>query len=79
MVDATNQSGTVSRFGLAIVVTVAQVITSVLAAYAFAILEFPGKRAVFLVFVATLLVVSTGLSVITIPVWVYLQKGLQGG
>jgi predicted permease len=28
-------------------------------------------------FVATMLVVSTGLSVVTIPIWVYLLKGLQ--
>ena len=41
---------------VALIVTAAQVVTSVLAAYAFAILEFPGKRLVFLVFVATLLV-----------------------
>ncbi len=41
---------------VAVVVTVAQVVTSVLAAYAFALLEFPGKRVLFLAFVATLLV-----------------------
>jgi sn-glycerol 3-phosphate transport system permease protein len=45
-----------NSFVVAVIVTVAQVVTSVLAAYAFAMLEFPGKRALFLVFVATLLV-----------------------
>jgi sn-glycerol 3-phosphate transport system permease protein len=60
LVDAWNE-GRLGRylfnsFVVAILVTVAQVVTSVLAAYAFAILEFPGKRVLFLVFVATLLV-----------------------
>jgi len=41
---------------VAVVITVFQVVTSVLAAYAFAILDFPGKNVVFLVFIATLLV-----------------------
>lgn len=41
---------------VAVVITVFQVVTSVLAAYAFAILEFPGKNALFLLFIATLLV-----------------------
>jgi sn-glycerol 3-phosphate transport system permease protein len=41
---------------VAVVVTVAQVITSLLSAYAFAMLEFPGKAMLFGVFVATLLV-----------------------
>ena len=45
-----------NSFVVAFIVTIAQVVTSVLAAYAFAILEFPGKRLIFLVFVATLLV-----------------------
>jgi sn-glycerol 3-phosphate transport system permease protein len=45
-----------NSFVVAVIVTVAQVTTSVLAAYAFAILEFPGKRVAFLAFVATLLV-----------------------
>ena len=52
LVDAWNE-GRLSRylfnsFVVAFIVTVAQVITSVLAAYAFAILEFPGKRFAFL-------------------------------
>ena len=60
LIDAWNE-GRLGRylfnsFVVAFVVTIAQVVTSVLAAYAFAILDFPGKRAVFLVFVATLLV-----------------------
>ena len=60
LVDAWNE-GRLGRyllnsFVVAAIVTVAQVVTSVLAAYAFAILEFPGKRVLFLVFVATLLV-----------------------
>lgn len=41
---------------VATIVTVAQVITSVLAAYAFAFLRFPFKRVIFAVFLATLLV-----------------------
>ena len=36
--------------------TVAQVVTSVLAAYAFAMLDFPGRNVLFVVFLATLLV-----------------------
>ncbi len=39
-----------------VIVTVAQVVTSVLAAYAFAILEWPGRGIVFVAFLATLLV-----------------------
>lgn len=45
-----------NSFIVALIVTVAQVVTSVLAAYAFALLEFPGKRLLFLAFIATLLV-----------------------
>lgn len=41
---------------VAAVVTAAQVVTSVLSAYAFALLKFPGKNLIFAVFVATLLV-----------------------
>jgi sn-glycerol 3-phosphate transport system permease protein len=41
---------------VAVVVTVAQVLTSVLSGYAFAILEFPGRTLLFVVFLATLLV-----------------------
>ncbi len=54
-------SGRLGRYLLnslvvAVIVTVFQVVTSVLAAYAFAILDFPGKRVLFVVFIATLLV-----------------------
>jgi sn-glycerol 3-phosphate transport system permease protein len=41
---------------VATVVTVAQLVTSVLSAYAFAMLEFPGRTLLFGVFLATLLV-----------------------
>jgi sn-glycerol 3-phosphate transport system permease protein len=44
----------VSATATALIVA-AQVVTSVLAAYAFAFLRFPGRRVVFLVFMATLL------------------------
>jgi sn-glycerol 3-phosphate transport system permease protein len=60
LVDAWNE-GRLGRyllnsFVVATLVTIAQIATSVLAAYAFAILQFPGKRVLFIVFVATLLV-----------------------
>ncbi len=45
-----------NSFVVAIIVTVAQVVTSVLSAYAFAMLDFPGRNLLFAVFVATLLV-----------------------
>ncbi|MCU1399004.1 MAG: putative transporter permease protein [Acidimicrobiales bacterium] len=41
---------------VALVVTTAQVITSVMAAYAFVFLKFPGRTVVFVLFLATLLV-----------------------
>jgi sn-glycerol 3-phosphate transport system permease protein len=41
---------------VAIIVTLGQVVSSVMAGYAFAMLDFPGKNVVFLVFLATLLV-----------------------
>jgi sn-glycerol 3-phosphate transport system permease protein len=41
---------------VALVITVAQVATSVLSAYAFAFLRFPGRNLLFVVFLATLLV-----------------------
>jgi len=40
---------------IAVLITVAQVLTSILAAYAFAFLRFPGKTLIFAVFMATLL------------------------
>ena len=41
---------------VALIVTVAQVVTSVLSAYAFAFLKFPGRTLLFALFLATLLV-----------------------
>jgi sn-glycerol 3-phosphate transport system permease protein len=41
---------------VAVIVTVAQVVTSVLSAYAFSILDWPGRNLVFVAFLATLLV-----------------------
>jgi sn-glycerol 3-phosphate transport system permease protein len=46
----------VNSIVVAVIVTVAQVVTSVLAAYAFAILDFPGRNVLFAAFLATLLV-----------------------
>jgi sn-glycerol 3-phosphate transport system permease protein len=45
-----------NSFVVAIIVTVAQVVTSVLSAYAFSILDWPGRDVVFIAFLATLLV-----------------------
>jgi sn-glycerol 3-phosphate transport system permease protein len=45
-----------NSFIVATVITVVQLVTSVLAAYAFAMLDFPGRNALFVVFLATLLV-----------------------
>jgi sn-glycerol 3-phosphate transport system permease protein len=41
---------------VAVAVTIGQVVTSLMAAYAFAMLRFPGRNALFVVFLATLLV-----------------------
>jgi len=41
---------------VAVIITVAQVVTAVLSAYAFALLQFPGRTVLFVVFLATLLV-----------------------
>lgn len=46
----------VNSFIVTVVVTAAVILTSVLSGYAFAILEFPGRTLLFLVFLATLLV-----------------------
>src|SRR3954451_20320533 len=46
----------VNSFIVTIMITVGQVVTAVLAGYAFAFLEFPFKRTLFLVFLATLMV-----------------------
>ncbi len=45
-----------NSFVVAIVVTAAQLVTSVLSAYAFAMLDFPGQRVAFWFFLSTLLV-----------------------
>ncbi|HEX5615366.1 MAG TPA: carbohydrate ABC transporter permease [Acidimicrobiia bacterium] len=45
-----------TSFIVTIAITIAQVITSVLAAYAFAFLDFPFKRTIFVVFLTTLMV-----------------------
>ena len=45
-----------NSFVVAIIVTVAQVVTAVLSAYAFAILEWPGRNVMFVAFLATMLV-----------------------
>ena len=45
-----------NSFVVAVVVTVGQVVTSLLSAYAFAMLDFPGRGLLFVVFLATLLV-----------------------
>jgi len=47
--------GMYRSFVMAVLITVAQVLTSILAAYAFVYLEFPLKRLIFAVFMATLL------------------------
>jgi sn-glycerol 3-phosphate transport system permease protein len=62
--DTLREAWTSGRLGRAlwnsavvsVIVTAAQVITAILAAYAFAFLKFPGKTIVFAVFLATLLV-----------------------
>ncbi|MET0147359.1 MAG: carbohydrate ABC transporter permease [Ilumatobacteraceae bacterium] len=41
---------------VAVIVTAAQIVTSVLSAYAFAILEFPGRNVLFVAFLATMLI-----------------------
>ena len=63
-------SGRLGRYLLnslivASLVTVCQVVTSVLAAYAFAILDFPGRNVLFVVFLATLLVPLEATLVVT--------------
>ncbi len=41
---------------VAVIITVGQLVTSVMSAYAFAMLDFPGREALFVLFLATLLV-----------------------
>jgi sn-glycerol 3-phosphate transport system permease protein len=45
-----------NSFVVAVVVTLAQVVTSIMSAYAFAMLDFPGRGAIFVIFLSTLLV-----------------------
>ena len=55
-VDASLGRYLVNSFVVAIAITLGQVVTSVLAGYAFALLDFAGKRLVFWSFLATLMV-----------------------
>lgn len=62
-------------------IVIGQVITSVLAAYAFAFLEFPFKRSIFVIFLATLMVpfevtVATNLTTISSLGWFNTFQGL---
>jgi sn-glycerol 3-phosphate transport system permease protein len=45
-----------NSFVVAVIVTVCQIITSLMSAYAFAMLDFPGRNVLFALFLATLLV-----------------------
>lgn len=62
--DVLTEAWTTGRLGrylfnslvVAVVITIFQLVTSVLAAYAFAMLDFPGKNVFFVLFLATLLV-----------------------
>ena len=63
------------------VITVGQLVTSILAGYAFALLEFPLKRTIFLVFLATMMVpfevtIITNLQTITDLEWYDTYAGL---
>ncbi len=46
----------INSFVVSLIVTIAQLITASLAAYAFAFLEFPFKRTIFLIFLSTLMI-----------------------
>ena len=46
----------INSFVVAVIVTIAQVVTSLLSGYAFALLDFPGRNLLFAAFLATLLV-----------------------
>jgi sn-glycerol 3-phosphate transport system permease protein len=63
------------------IIVIGQLITSVLAAYAFAFLDFPLKRTIFVVFLATLMVpfevtVATNLSTVSSLGWFNTFQGL---
>ncbi len=71
----------VNSFVVTTLITVGQVVTAVLAGYAFAFLEFPFKRTLFLVFLATLMVpfevtVVTNLDTINHLGWYDTYQGL---
>ena len=83
--DAWNQ-GHMSRyivnsFIVTTIITVGQVVTAVLAGYAFAVLEFPFKRTLFFVFLATLMVpfevtIVTNIDTVTSLGWYDTYQGL---
>jgi sn-glycerol 3-phosphate transport system permease protein len=73
-----------NSFLVAAVITLAQVVTSLLSGYAFAYLRFPGRNIVFLVFLATLLVPLEATVVVNLdtvgaalPDWLPLIGGRQ--
>jgi multiple sugar transport system permease protein len=57
--------------GVAVIITVGQVVSSVMAAYAFARLEFPGREAIFWVYLTTLMVPNV---VTIIPLFVIMRQ-----
>ncbi len=57
--------------GVAVIITVGQVVFSVMAAYAFARLEFPGREAIFWVYLTTLMVPNV---VTIIPLFVIMRQ-----
>jgi sn-glycerol 3-phosphate transport system permease protein len=68
--------------GVTLVIVIAQLVTSLLAAYAFAFLEFPLKRLLFGVVVATLLLpieVTLVTNVETFQNWGWIQPNQNGG
>jgi sn-glycerol 3-phosphate transport system permease protein len=70
-----------NSFIVTFIITVGQVLTAVLAGYAFAFLEFPFKRTLFLVFLATLMVpfevtIVTNVSTISSLGWYNTYAGL---
>jgi sn-glycerol 3-phosphate transport system permease protein len=70
-----------NSFIVTIIITVGQVVTAILAGYAFAFLEFPFKRTLFVVFLATLMVpfevtIVTNVSTISDLGWYNTYAGL---
>ena len=70
-----------NSFIVTFIITVGQVLTAILAGYAFAFLEFPFKRTLFLVFLATLMVpfevtIVTNVSTISSLAWYNTYAGL---